>query len=122
MFITFTNPQKASEKPLGLSDKDDAPSDTVCKPPFDIFGMQLSFMINGEDKTITWLGFVSSIILVSAVIAVSVFQGIYFYKNEESSVYINDIVLNGSPTVELNNTNFIMMVRHIYPQTGPLYG
>lgn len=92
------------------------------KPPFDLFGMQTSFFINGEDKTITWMGFISTILLGSAIITVSIFQAYYFYKNSEPVVYINDLVLDGPPVIKISNKNFIWMVRHIYPENGPFYG
>lgn len=92
------------------------------RPPFDLFGIQPSFFISGEDKTVTWLGFISTIILVTAIITVSVFYSIDFFRNKDSKVYINDLVLDGPPTVSVSNKNFVMMFRHIYPESSPLFG
>jgi hypothetical protein len=78
--VPNSNLQPAPQKPPSLIAEDDAQADGVCKPPFDLFGIQASFFINGEDKTVSWPGFISSIILVSAVITVSIFQGIYFLE------------------------------------------
>lgn len=88
------------------------------KAPFDLFGIQPSFFISGDDKTITWLGFISTIILVTSIIAVSIFYTIDFFKNKESKVYINDIILNGFPEVRLSNKNFVLMFKHVYPASG----
>lgn len=92
------------------------------KPPFDLFGMQTSFFIGGEDKTVTWLGFISTIILASAIIAVTIFQTIIFFKNVESKVYINDLILDGPPVIKISNRNFLLMLRHIYPSDGQFAG
>ena len=53
-------------------------------PPFDIFGIQPSFFISGQDKTVTWLGFFSTIILLLALLAVSIFYTVNFFRNRES--------------------------------------
>lgn len=92
------------------------------RPPFDLFGMQTSFFINGEDKTLTWMGFISTIILASAVITVSMFQTYYYLKKKDPRVYINDLVLDGPPTIKLSNKSFVFMVKHVYPANGPLQG
>ena len=85
------------------------------RPPFDVFGIQPSFYISGEDKTVTWLGFISTLTLVGVIITVSTFYTINFFRNKESKVYINDIILDGSPELQLNNKNFLLMFKHVYP-------
>ena len=92
------------------------------RPPFDVFGIQPSFYISGDDKTVTWLGFISTIILVTAIITVSVLYTIEFFRNKESKVYINDLVLDSPPTVTVNNSKFLVMIKHVYPESGPFYG
>ena len=70
----------------------------------------------------TWLGFGRTIILVTALITVSIFYTINFFRNVESKVYINDLVLDDPPIVSVSNKNFLMMFRHVYPESGPFYG
>lgn len=87
-----------------------------------MFGIQPSFFISGEDKTVTWLGFTSTIFLVVTIIAVTVFYTVDFFRNGESKVYINDLILDGPPKLSVNNTSFLVMVKHVYPESGSLYG
>lgn len=87
-----------------------------------MFGIQPSFFISGDDKTVTWLGFISSIILLSAVITVTVFYTIRFFRNVQSKIYINDIILEGPPTLNISNKNFVFMINENYPTSGRFYG
>ena len=92
------------------------------KPPFDLFGMQTSFFISGEDKTVTWLGFISTIILVSVIIGISIFYVVIFFRNHQSKVYINDILLDNPPNIKIDNSNFLLMFKHNYPTSKQLSG
>lgn len=92
------------------------------KPPFDLFGMQTSFFLNGEDKTVTWFGFIFTIVLAGVIIAVSLIYTVNFFRNVESKVYINDVILDAPPILQISNRNFLLMFKHIYPETGPLHG
>jgi hypothetical protein len=53
---------------------------------------------------------------------VSVFYTIDFFRNVDSKVYINGLVLDGPPSLMVNNKNFLVIVKHVYPETGSLYG
>ena len=56
------------------------------------------------------------------MIAVSILYAVIFFRNKDSKVYINDLLLDGAPTSILDRINFVLMFKHVYPESGPLQG
>lgn len=92
------------------------------RPLFDLFGIQPSFYLDGADKTVSWIGFISSILLVSIVALVGIFYTVDYFKNGDPTVYINSKILSATPTVNFENKNFFMVFKHNYPEGKPLSG
>lgn len=52
-----------------------------CKPLFDIYGVHPTFYLDGEEKTMTWMGCLCTILMIGLFAWVSVFYFIDLLKD-----------------------------------------
>lgn len=56
------------------------------KPPFDFFGVNAKFFVDGRNRTLTWIGCLCTTILVGTIVTLFVFQAIAHTNKVESLV------------------------------------
>ena len=61
-------------------------------------------------------------VLGAIVVSVTIFYSVRHFRNEDPTVYINNLVLSGPPKLSLNNSNFLLMLKHLYPESGLYFG
>ena len=91
-------------------------------PPFDFFGINPTFFINGDDKTVTWIGFFCIVGFLSILLVVSLIFFISFFKEGKTDLYISNLILSASPVLSLQEKKFLLIIKHNYPVTGPFHG
>lgn len=52
----------------------------------------------------------------------TVLYTIDFFRNVYSKIYINNLVLDGPPVLDLKDKNFVMFIKHNYPTSGQFFG
>lgn len=50
----------------------------TCKPPLDAFGLNPSFYLQGKDKTVSWVGFICSLMLIISILVVVIIESISY--------------------------------------------
>lgn len=86
-----------------------------CRPPFDFFGISPHFYINGSDKTVSYVGFACSLILICTLTLLSTIYAINFIKNKNSVVYSSLKTAKDAPVIDLAEKKFILAYRISYP-------
>jgi hypothetical protein len=73
----------SASKDLNPAPKKNNPqSKTLFKPPFDLFGIHPSFYLTGENRTVTWVGFFATLILISLMLWAIVVHTVSFFKKD----------------------------------------
>lgn len=108
---------KKSSDPQQSSKEQKSPT----KPPFDFYGITPQFYLNGNDKTVSWIGCVATVILGCLMLAVAIHYFLIFVKKEDSTIFTQiDSVLK-YPFVDLKEKGVIYVIKTSYPTTGPFY-
>ena len=81
--------------------KDRAPGSKRFKPLFDLYGINPGFYMDQQEKTVTWIGFVCSLILFGCLAGVIIFYFKILVRNEGLDVYNKVETLAKFPFVDL---------------------
>ena len=92
-----------------------------CKPPFDFFGISPSFYINGSDKTVSYAGFVCSLLLIGTLGLVSFLYALNFIRNKNYVVYTTQNTAKDTPLISLGEKKFLLAFRSNYPEHLPYF-
>lgn len=85
-----------------------------CKPPLDAFGLNPSFYLQGKDKTVSWVGFICSLMLILSIATVVIIESISYLQNKNSEIYVNLEASQKYPIIDLTEKKFIVVIRNIY--------
>jgi len=85
-----------------------------CKPPLDAFGLNPSFYLQGKDKTVSWVGFICSLMLILSITSVVIIESISYLQNKNSEIYVNQEASQEYPIIDLSEKKFIIVIRNIY--------
>jgi hypothetical protein len=76
--------------------------------PFDIFGIAPTFFIRGEEKQVTFMGCVCTVLMAILLGAVSVFYLYQFFEKVNFQVAVTDTTLSSFPSYDLNKNKFFV--------------
>ena len=82
--------------------------------PFDFFGINPKFFINRSVKTVTWLGFACTLILVGSVAYLFFVYLFSFLQKETSVVNSTNMITDEKPYIDLKQQDQMMMFEYYY--------
>lgn len=84
------------------------------KPPFDIYGVRPTFYLEGEERTLTWIGCLCSIAMIGLLGWLSVSYFINMFKDSNLSVEYSKENLETFPFVDLKEKKQVFVLTPIY--------
>lgn len=92
------------------------------RPLFDIFGVHPNFYLNGRDKTVTWIGCMCSIMLVTSITVIAIMEMVSFSQRKNFELYTSDESLPEKPVLDISTKGFLVVFRSVYPEDKPYFG
>ena len=92
------------------------------RPPFDVFGTHPNFYLNGNNKTVTWVGCICTLMLLACVAIVCIMEAVSYAGRKNFELYTSEESLTEYPILDMSEKKFMIVLRSIYPEDKPYFG